>query len=143
MRVFRRLSRGVLYAFLAGIIASAVSVAIYRGLIVPRLPGWQQVPALWWALVFCPYLAAIVVLGHILESAWFALPNGLALTLGSAATTAVVSRLAASGGAPDAGDPAQFWAVLGGVIAGTLTATAGILLAWGTDGFFRRRRAAG
>ncbi len=140
--MFQRLVRGFVRAFLAGVIATAISLAIYRGLIVPRIPGWHEVPPQWWALAFSPYLAAIVVLGQILESPFFALTNGLALTLGSAATTAVWSRLTSGGEATGPVDAPTFWAVLGALIAGTLIAATAIFLAWGTAEFLRRRRAA-
>lgn len=139
----RGLARGAVQAVVVGIVATAISLAIYRLLMVPRLPGWQQVPALWWALAFSPYLAAIVLLGHILERARYALSNGLGLTLGSWATTAVLSRLSAAPGAATFTDPATFWATLGGLIAGTLTATSAILLAYGTGILIRRRRSEG
>lgn len=141
--MLRGLVRGALQAVVVGVIATAISLAIYRLLMVPRLPGWQQVPVLWWAFAFSPYLAAIVLLGHTLERARFALTNALGFTLGSWATTAVLARLTASGGAITPEDPGAFWATLGGLIAGTLTATAAILLAYGTGTYLRKRRGEG
>jgi len=138
--MMRGLIRGVLQALIVGVIATAVSLAIYRLLMVPRLPGWQQVPVIWWAFAFSPYLAAIVLLGHILERARYALINGLGLTLGSWSTTAILSRIGTSTAAATPDNPAAIWATVGGLIAGTLTATAAILLAYGTGIFIRRRR---
>jgi len=47
--------------------AAAVALAdlvLYQALIVPRLPGWQVVPLVWWALVFAPVGIAILVVGR-------------------------------------------------------------------------------
>ena len=47
-------------------LAAAVALAdlvLYQMLIVPRLPRWQSVPLVWWALVVAPVVLVILVVG--------------------------------------------------------------------------------
>jgi hypothetical protein len=40
-------------------------LVLYETLIVPRLPRWQSVPLVWWALVELPVIVAIIVVGSM------------------------------------------------------------------------------
>jgi len=71
-------------AMSAGAVGTSVGrFVVYRGLIIPRLPGWVEVPLGWWALAFASFIVAIVMATIWRREKWFLI--GAFASLGSIA----------------------------------------------------------
>ena len=60
--------RRVLLAFSCILAGGIVELLIYRGAIVPRLAGWQAIPAVWYPALAVPLIVGFLVAGLVLRS---------------------------------------------------------------------------
>ncbi len=72
-----------------GVGAWALSEAIYRFAIVPRLPGWNPVPLRWWVVQLSPLVVAVAFAGLVSPTLREAVKSGLCLLVPPVAIASV------------------------------------------------------
>jgi hypothetical protein len=109
-------------------LGTLASASVYIYMVVPRLDVWPRVPAMWWMLVYAPWLASAVGSARIIRS----VREGLLTALIAGLTISLLGAIAAELHFPGTAKslyfeaPEQYWVT--GTALNTLLCGAAVLL---------------